>query len=57
MIIKLLRMNRFVSLSHTQARIKASIGGEVPMNDLQFIHDILDYKEIDNEIPALFILR
>ena len=45
-------MNRYLSLFHTPAWTKARIGADAPMNDLQFIHKIMDYKEIDKEVAG-----
>ena len=54
---KLFRMNRYLSLFHTPSWTKASIGADAPMNDLQFIHDMMDYKEIDKEVADVILSK
>ena len=57
MKIKLFRMNRFLSLFHTPAWTKASIGADAPFNDLQLIHDMMDFKEIDKEVADVILSK
>ena len=57
MTTKFFRMNRYLSLFHTPAWTRASIGAYVPMNELQFIHDILHYKEIDKEVADVILSK
>ena len=54
---KLFRINRYLSLFHTPAQTKARIGADAPMNDLQLIHDMMDYKEIDKEVTDVILLK
>ena len=53
MIMKLQRMNIFLSLFYTSRWLKASTGADAPMNDLQFIHDMLEYRSIDREVADI----
>ena len=57
MMTKLFRMNRYLSLFQTPAWTKASIGADAPMNDLQFIHDMMDYKQIDKEVADVILSK
>jgi hypothetical protein len=49
-IVKLERMNTFLALFHTPAWLKASIGSDAPVNDLQLVHDLIYFREIDQEV-------
>ena len=57
MKIKLYRMNRFLALFHTPAWMKASIGADAPANDLQLIHDMLDFRALDKEVADVVLSK
>ena len=49
-VIKLERINRFLALFYTSAWMQASIGADAPVNDLELIHDMMDFRNVDREI-------
>ena len=57
MTTKFFRMNRYLSLFRTPPWTKASIGADAPMNNLQFIYDMMDYKEIDKEVANVILSK
>lgn len=52
---KLMRMNRFLALFYTAAWTKASNGADAPINDLQLIHDMMDFRRIDQAVADVVI--
>lgn len=55
MVDKLMRMNRFLALFYTSAWMKASSGADAPANDLQLIHDMIDFREVDKALANTVI--
>ena len=43
-------MNTFLTLIHTPAWLKASISADAPVNDLEYIQDLMDIREVDQEV-------
>ena len=43
-------MNIFLTLIHTPAWLKASISADAPVNDLEYIHDLIDIREVVQEV-------
>ena len=50
MIVKLKRVNMFLSMFYTSAWMKASIGADAPINDLQLFQDMFAYLDVDHEV-------
>lgn len=51
-IIKLKRMNQFTALFFCSLWLKASIGADAPHNDLKFIHDMMDFRDVDEAVAS-----
>ena len=49
MVVKLMRMNVFLAHFYTPAWLKVSWGADAPINDLQFIHDMIDFRSVDED--------
>ena len=49
-IAKLARMNTFLALIHIPAWLKASISADAPVNDLEYIEDLIDFRKVDQEV-------
>ena len=43
-------MTHFFVLFYTTTWLNASLGADAPYNDLKFIHQMMDYQAVDNEI-------
>jgi len=43
-------MNTFLTLIHTPAWLKASISADAPVNDLEYIQDLIDFREVDQQV-------
>ena len=43
-------MTQFLCLFYTTSWLNASLGADAPYNDLKFIHKMMDYRAVDNEI-------
>ena len=43
-------MTHFFVLFYTISCLNASLGADAPYNDLKFIHQMMDYQPVDNEI-------
>ena len=48
---KLQRMNLFIALFYVPAWLKCNIGMDAPINDVNFLHDMLMYKNEDPTTP------
>ena len=44
------RMTQFLVLFYTTSWLNASLGADAPYNDLKFIHQMMSYLAVDNEI-------
>ena len=44
------RMTQFLVLFYTTSCLNTNLGADAPYNDLKFIHQIMDYRAVDNEI-------
>ena len=44
------RMTQFLVLFYTTSCLNTSLGADAPYNDLKFIHQMMDYGAVDNEI-------
>lgn len=55
MVEKLRRMNRFLALFFTASWMKTSNGADAPANDLQLIHDMIDFREVDKAVADTVI--
>jgi len=40
----------FLALFYSAAWMKADRGADAPINDLQFIHDMIDFRAVDQEV-------
>ena len=49
-IAKLARMNTFLILMHTPAWLKSSISADAPVDDLEYIHHLIDFRDVDQEV-------
>ena len=47
---QLTRMTQFFVLFYTTSCLNASLGADSPCNDLKFIHQMMDYRAVHNEI-------
>ena len=47
---QLTRMTQFLALFYTSSCLNASLGADNPYKDLKFIHQMMDYRAVDNEI-------
>ena len=47
---QLTRMTQFLVLFYTIGWLNASLGTDAPYHDLKFIHQMMDYQAVDNEI-------
>ena len=55
MVVKLMRMNVSLAYFYTPAWLKVSWGADVPIKDLQFIHDMIDFRSVDEDIADVVI--
>lgn len=56
-IEKLKRMNTFLSIFYTSAWLKASIGADAPINDLQLIQDMIAYLDVDHDVAEVVLRK
>lgn len=54
---KLKRVNMFLSLFYTSNWMKASIGADAPINDLQLVKDMIAYIDIDREVAQAVLQK
>ena len=45
---QLTRMTQFLVLFYATSWLNASLGADAPYNDLKFIHQMMDYRAVDN---------
>jgi hypothetical protein len=57
MIEKLRRLNVFLNLFYVPLWMKASRGSDAPILDLNFIHDMMDYRLVDPEIADVVLKK
>lgn len=57
MVAKLMRINGFLAHFYVPAWMKASCGADAPINDLQFIHDMFDFRDVDKDIADVVIKK
>jgi len=55
MVEKLLCMNKFLALFYSAAWLKADRGADAPINDLQLIHGMIDFRVVDQEVADAVI--
>jgi hypothetical protein len=47
---KLARLNTFLAFMHTPSWLKSSISADAPVDDLEYIHHLIDFREVDQEV-------
>ena len=47
---QLTRITQFLVLFYSTSCLNASLGADAPYNDLKFIHQMMDYQAVDDEI-------